>query len=72
MICVAENDLSLYIVAEFVDMNAFYRTECTDRHKNRCFDFSVIGSYHAGSRVASGCGCVQFEIHFSEMLGDMV
>ena len=65
MVCVAEDNLRGDIVAQFMDMDSFDRSECADWHENRRFDFAVVGSDYTSTCVAVRSCCGEFEVHLS-------
>ena len=50
MIRVAQDDLRLDIVLQFLTLNALNRPYCSDRHKDGRQDIAVVGMYHSRSR----------------------
>lgn len=69
MVGIAENDLSLYIVAQFVEMYAFYRTGCADRHEYRCLDDAVVGFYKSGTGLAVITCIFECKLHLEKFVG---
>ena len=52
MICVAEDDFSLYVFLEIPVVYALHGTDRTHRHEDRSLYLTVVGSDDS----ASGCG----------------
>ena len=52
---VAEDDLRVDIVLQFVAMNTFDATVRTDRHKNRREDVTMVRMDNTGTRADSLC-----------------
>ena len=52
VICVSEYDLSLYLLFQLAEMNAFNRTACAYWHEDRCLYLSVVSAYHTGTGIA--------------------
>ena len=64
MIGVSQDDLRLYLIAQFGEMYAFDCTCCSDRHKNRCLNLSVIGGNDTSTCITGSIGMLQFKRHF--------
>ena len=64
MIGVAQDNLSLHLLAEFSKVNALDRPYRTHWHENRGFDLTVVCCYQTGTGIAGCVGMLYFELHF--------
>ena len=56
MVGVAQNDLRLYVVAQFAHVHAFHGAACAHRHEDGGLDGAVVGLYGGCPCVCAGAG----------------
>lgn len=56
MICIAENDLGLHILAQFALMHSLDTADCPYGHENRSADLAVVSRDQTGAGGRAGSG----------------
>lgn len=67
MIGVAENNLCVDIIAEFMLMHTFDTAQSADRHKHGSEYLPVVGGYLSGAGCRTGSCSLQIKFHDAKL-----